>query len=132
MHKNAAIRNLARALPIKVAVVRRPLSWSGSMSITSPKIWECIANIAPNKNEQVACLNQHIQRRAAFPSDARRIVEADGQEQQGVPPQNARPDEEIERNHEWDLHHGNLPSQCCELFARTARTKHESAFARVQ
>src|SRR6266481_2916525 len=48
-HKKVAIKNFARTLPIDVAVVRRPLKRSGSMSITSPKIWECMANSAPNK-----------------------------------------------------------------------------------
>src|SRR5437899_12841839 len=111
MHKKAAIKNLARTLPITVAVVRLPVNRSGSISITSPKICECIANIAPNrkvchgscralfsqllntKNEEVARLNQHMEGRPAFPTDARSIVEPNGQQKYYVPPKNARPNE---------------------------------------
>src|SRR5208282_2353752 len=39
-HKITAIKTLDRTAPINVAVVRRPLRRSGSISITSPKICE--------------------------------------------------------------------------------------------
>src|SRR6266702_4764038 len=93
------------------------------------KLRGMIQPTAEHEYEQVTGLNQNVERRSALPSEARSIVQPDGLQQRGIPPQDARSQERKERNQKWDLHHGDLPFQCAELFAFAARTEHESAFA---
>src|SRR5215469_1127272 len=68
----------------------------------------------------------------AFPAEARRVVDADREEQRRIPPKNARANEPVERCEEGKLRDGNLPLQSGELLAGAARPEHVRSFSRIQ
>src|SRR5260370_41361580 len=87
------------------------------------KLRSVVQPTAQDENEQVARLNQHVEWRSAFPSDAWRVVDSHGQQKYRVPPQNARPDKVKESDHERDLHYRDAPLQSHELVARAPRSE---------
>src|SRR6266446_2143191 len=96
--------------------------------------WKLGCSIQPtaqNEHQQVARLNEHVERWLALPAKARRVVESHREQQHGVPPKNPRAHRKKERRQKWKLDKGDLPLQVGKLFSSPQRAKQKGAFARI-
>src|SRR5215467_5848539 len=84
------------------------------------KLRDAVQPTAQHKDEQITRLDCDVEGRVALPAEARRVVNAYGNQQNRVPPKNARAYEPVKRSEEGKLCDGDLPPQSRKLFVCAA------------